>query len=302
MGRDNFLWLEGDMRVDERIRKAVVFLGRRVDGVRFVPYGTGFVAVTYDGDIAFQQIVTARHVIEDIDSDTIWARVNTHHGPAELLPLASDHCHFHPDDQVDVAVVPGVIPKDRFDILHIPSEEQQLTEEAIEQHSIGVGDEVFIAGMFVSRLGEARNLPIIRIGNIAAMPEEKIETELGYHDAYLIEARSIGGLSGSPVFVQMAPLRLLQGVVTPTEGSSQYLMGIALGHHRIETTQDSWELRSSECADDEDAERERLGRLIPLNSGIGIVLPTSYIIGAIRQDNLVQKRKEALMKGKGEGG
>jgi len=41
-------------------------------------------------------------------------------------------------------------------------------------------------------------------GNIAAMPEELIEVrDFGMMQAYLVESRSLGGISGSPVFVHV---------------------------------------------------------------------------------------------------
>jgi hypothetical protein len=55
----------------------------------------------------------------------------------------------------------------------------------------------------VQRAGSTRNIPIVRTGVIAAMPaidEPFVRKGEEYH-AYLAEMRSIGGLSGSPVFV-----------------------------------------------------------------------------------------------------
>ena len=72
----------------------------------------------------------------------------------------------------------------------------------IEAKNLGVGDEVFIAGLFTRAIGQARNLPIIRMGTVAMMPDEKILFHKKMIDAYLIESRSIGGLSGSPVFIR----------------------------------------------------------------------------------------------------
>ena len=44
-------------------------------------------------------------------------------------------------------------------------------------------------------------MPIVRQGCLAMMLSEQIQTDLeGFADIYLIEARFIGGISGSPVF------------------------------------------------------------------------------------------------------
>ena len=76
-----------------------------------------------------------------------------------------------------------------------------MTEKVIKENEIEVGEEVFVTGLFSHHHGQSKNIPIVRVGNISAMPEEKIQTKEHLMDAYLIEARSIGGLSGSPVFV-----------------------------------------------------------------------------------------------------
>jgi len=66
-----------------------------------------------------------------------------------------------------------------------------------------VGDEVFLAGLFTEVKETTKNIPIVRIGNLAMMPGEKIPFKDGrLIEAYLVESRSIGGLSGSPVFIR----------------------------------------------------------------------------------------------------
>jgi len=76
-------------------------------------------------------------------------------------------------------------------------------EYEIKKANIGAGDEVFIAGLFTKITETSKNIPIVRIGNLAMMPGEKIPFKDGrLIDAYLVESRSLGGLSGSPVFVR----------------------------------------------------------------------------------------------------
>jgi hypothetical protein len=74
-----------------------------------------------------------------------------------------------------------------------------VTPEIIAQHGIGLGDEVVIAGLFTQRHGRDRNLPILRGGLLASMPNEPLFDErTGFqYNAYIVEVRSIGGLSGS---------------------------------------------------------------------------------------------------------
>ena len=46
-----------------------------------------------------------------------------------------------------------------------------ITYQDIYDHNIGVGDEIAIIGAFFPRIGETKNIPIVRIGTISAMPE-----------------------------------------------------------------------------------------------------------------------------------
>src|SRR5206468_3965471 len=68
-------------------------------------------------------------------------------------------------------------------------------------------------GLFTQRHGTQKNIPIVRIANIAAMPEEPLQDENSgkEYSAYLIEARSIGGLSGSPVFMALKKSGITMG-------------------------------------------------------------------------------------------
>ncbi len=124
---------------------------------------------------------------------------------------------FHPDQAngiefVDVAVAPISFNRDvavapisfnrDVDFARITIRMFANSQSMIDEQ-IGLGDDIAIVGLFTNHIGRTRNEPIVRIGNICAMPKDKIVTELGNMYGYLIEARSIGGLSGSPVFAYM---------------------------------------------------------------------------------------------------
>ena len=55
--------------------------------------------------------------------------------------------------------------------------ERFATDSVIEKEGIGIGDEIFITGLFGYHPGAKKNIPIVRIGHIAAIPEEPIKTE-----------------------------------------------------------------------------------------------------------------------------
>jgi hypothetical protein len=99
------------------------------------------------------------------------------------------------------------------------------------------------------------------------MPHEKVSTRIGEIDAYLIEARSIGGLSGSPVFVN--PTGVRHGSLTITEGPQLFLLGLVHGHFDSEFMP-------------LDAVADGPGKS-GINMGIGIVVPVEKIIEVINQ-------------------
>jgi hypothetical protein len=152
---------------------------------------------------------------------------------------------------------PKIIPTSTF-----------LTDEVIKARNIGTGDEVFMTGLFAYLEETEKNLPIVRMGNIALMPDEPIATKFGKTDAYLIEARSLGGLSGSPAFVH------------PWQGDRFYLLGLMHGH---------WDTPNevSEVPVVQDA----VGNTESVNVGIAIVVPAKKILEVLDHPELVAERE-----------
>ena len=272
------------LHVSERTRKCVVFLGFLDEGGNFHPKGTGFVVSCQEHGGKWLHLVTAQHVILKIQefSEDVAIRYNLREGGIDGALAHVSEWYYHPDagNFIDVAVIPfdsslGI------DYSYIPIESDFVTEEVIDNLKMDTGDDIFVTGLFHSHYGKGKNIPIVRTGNIAAMPEEPVHTKSGYIDAYLIEGRSIGGLSGSPVFFQPAPFRTIDGVVTPTEGKTHYLLGLVHGHFDVKEIID--------IAQD-DAEYAKNNKL---HSGIAIVTPAEKIIETIMQPDLKKKREEA---------
>ena len=263
--------LEASMRVTDGVRKTVVFVGVAHDS-GFEPYGTAFIMINRDGDVGYQTIVTAKHVIETIKAHGkkfIHLRVNTYDNGPRILTSSIDEWLDHPDRGVDVSVCPSVIDREQFDILNLLTDGPGIMNDMIiAEKNIGIGNEIFVAGMFIQRIGEGKNIPIVRHGTIAAMPEEKIETAYGYHDAYLVELRSLGGLSGSPVFVQIPPVNHVNGKVEFAQGHVEYLIGMLLGHSNLQDPRDAIEIKNPNRKTENDA--ENVIAQVPLNTGIAV--------------------------------
>ena len=107
-----------------------------------------------------------------------------------------------------------------------------VTKELIQQHDIGVGEEAFSVGRLVDHDGKQKHTPVVRFGNIAEMPTEAIKQDDGHmQESYLVEGRSVGGYSGSPVFMFIPPwaIRLGKGVVESRQYGPWFL-GVNWGH------------------------------------------------------------------------
>jgi hypothetical protein len=278
------------VRVPDEMLKCVVFLGYQLPGRVEVAAGTGFYVSRLAGKWRFTYLVTAKHVIDGIRArgvSEVFIRYNLRTGGAEWFATPLSSWVSHPDEyEVDLAVAPIGIPEGT-DHLTFPLE-SAVTDRVIEEQGIGIGDEVFLTGLFVHHQGMHRNCPIVRIGNIAAMPEEPIEVRaFGNMDAYLIEARSIGGISGSPVFVQPGTPQLAsEDPSCSGTGRSKlvlyqrplYLLGLMHGHYV--TNSDAIDLAS-----DDALSRERI------NVGIAIIVPATKILETVSQES-VRKREE----------
>jgi hypothetical protein len=146
--------------------------------------------------------VTNRHVIAS-GANTIW--LNTKMGTIDTIDPDPRHWYCHPDGD-DIAVTPIRVNNAEHLYNNLALDRDFLTKGLITEYNIGIGDETFVVGRFISHEGKQRNLPTARFGNIAQMPLEPIIDNGFAQESFLIEARSIGGYSGSPVFVYVDPL------------------------------------------------------------------------------------------------
>lgn len=124
----------------------------------------------------FAYLVTAKHTADVIKGSPFYIRVNLRNGTAEDVEMNRQGqpivWYTHPTDpDADVAVVPVTIPEE-VDTLCLPSS-MIIGEAKREELRIGIGDEVFMIGLFAHLKGKTKNVPISRVGNIAMFPEER---------------------------------------------------------------------------------------------------------------------------------
>ena len=220
-------------------KKAVTFifpadlqgqLLRDKDG-RPVPWGTGFFVQVKSEDqkSVYGYLVTAKHVLRDEhgkDYERVFVRLNKKDGDAEyerldLVQNGRRVAFTHPDQSVDLAVVPVLPDQSVFDFKTIP-EDMLTTQETFNEFNIGEGTDIFFVGLFTTYFGEHKNNPIIRFGHVAMLPDDPIDW-IDYEGQprqraklYLVETGSYGGNSGSPVFFWLGADR------SPKQG---YLLG-----------------------------------------------------------------------------
>lgn len=315
------------MNVPPDIRKCVAFLGRDTDrGKRWC--ATGFFAVVRpsceDEDAVAQPwhiyLITARHVIDGIrnvsPNGKIFIRLNLTSGGIKIVESCIDDWKFHATREVDAAAL--LAPNSWLEELDFAMVTKELVADdvVIKEHEIGPGQDVFIAGLFINHYGQHRNIPIIRVGNIAAMPEEKVSmkldgmTKISAH-AYLIESRSIKGLSGSPVFtyrdtwggpqigeLSSTPYSIGESTTISTGATigtgtmwinetplittgrpSYYWLGLVHGHWEAE-------LVSSDVEDIDDEIKEYV------NTGIAIVVPATDVWEVLDHPDFVEHREK----------
>lgn len=264
------------MRVPDRLLTCAGFVSLAGSEPQYI--GTTFiVGVAGKWGNTYTHAVTAKHVAECVDGKRYMIGVNFKDG--EMGWFGSKlKWWYHPteSDTVDAAVT-VFTSTPRMDVDYIP-ETAFATDKRIKQYAIGVGDEVNVVGLFTMFYGSKKHIPIVRTGNIAMMPSDKLPVNGGETEVYLVEGRSIGGLSGSPVFVRhtvtMQAMATDTGQPQPISGVSQlHLLGLMRGH---------WDLKLGVDALQAEA----------VNMGIAIVIPAQKIVEVLYHPELVALREE----------
>jgi hypothetical protein len=241
-------------------------------------------------------LVTARHVIEQLSLGEWVLRANVQQGGLFEFRGGKDYkWWFHPSeaDSVDVAVTPlPRVPDHEYLAI---AESMFLDDRTIAETGIGVGDDVYMTGLFNRVRGRSRNLPIVRMGNISLIPDAgelvpgvKMQGRGVDADVYLIEARSLGGLSGSPAFVRTTVemdvavwrdgLERKASCLAPGE---TFLLGLVHGH---------WEVHKEDINESHPRFLKKTDK-DAVNMGIAIVVPAKKIREVLYHPELVEMRR-----------
>jgi hypothetical protein len=296
-------WVYGDpsadMRVPRELIDCVCYLCTKVHG-EWKYGGTAFFVSYPPSDaraVGWREhlyVVTARHSLKEIEKlgGEVCLRINTTDGGAQIIIPRAEW--FYPDsDSSDAAVLPWRLLVTQG--LHFKCVEYNsfatFTYPGMPGRGVGVGDDLLITGLFSMHYGSQRNYPIARAGILAALPDEPLVDEKtgGSYDAYLAEVRSIGGLSGSPVFIVHRPPNQrieVPGTLTGFFGpkyetvvaapSAFYLLGLMRSHWIIDT-----------------GPLKPLYKELPeLNMGIAVVTPIKEVTQVLESEKLKELRLE----------
>lgn len=286
------------MRIPDELLNNVCFICVKVQGGKnageYQAFGTAFFVVVDEDNWAFSYLATAKHLLDEarrLGYTTLYARINKIDGSSAHVNLGAIDNWIHINEEkngTDLAMLAIVPDHEVFDYTQIPTN-MMLTRKEIEYRNIGAGDELFVTGLFTLQTGKIRNIPIVRTGIISAMPQEPLVTKKGQkYFAFLAEMRSIGGLSGSPVFVHLSRHRVYNSKIEDGADWRFFLLGLVRGH---------WELKRDFTTDTDLQENDvHLGfnKGENLNVGIAIVTPAEYLLEMLMNPKIVEMRKREI--------
>lgn len=306
------------MRIPDFIKDCVVYLctcDKSADDEEiYTPRCTAFfLDFRADGDpVGFQYLITAWHSIIEAGERKLFVRANTKKCKHAIYHLPETFKWVtRPVTEgkvIDVAIASCPVPEDST-VIPVPLGalmfDPSITGTGIRGSEIGVGDEVFITGLFGRKKGDNKNLPIVRAGTIAMMPEDgepirNVEIGRGSGikgdmDAVLIEARSISGISGSPVFVRPTVSCELN-LMTPDGAKPVRLSGIGGWIFLLGLVHGHWDIKPQD-KNDVDPPRPMIEDE-QVNTGIAIVVPAISITQVLFSEELRAMREEATKKHK----
>jgi hypothetical protein len=271
------------LRIPRFLEECVCFVCL-MDGKNWKYGGTGLI-IAYPSDvvdISHLYVITARHLIDDAKRNRLGVslRLNKKDGGVSFIETTVRDWMF-PETSADIAIIQMDFSSADFDQCAFPFE-GFATADVLGKY-VGMGTEVFALGLFDKHRGQERNLPIFRSGNVASIPREPLHDRKRnkVYSAYLVELRSIGGLSGSPVFAfyQKGSMRPKPVDFSPFIHGIM-LLGLIRGH---------W-----------DEKWQRVDKSLPeresVNVGIAVVTPIQEIVTVLEGKGLTKSRSAKKQK------
>jgi len=174
--------------------------GRNAEGTGFLVSWPAWVNGEHVGNHYYA--VTNRHIVDPKGSNSPVIRLNAKSGVPDFIRLTTDDWHYF-DAGDDVAVADIALDWDLHDVALI-DEFLFANHQWMEEHSVGVGDDVFMMGLFIDNEVQTHNVPKARFGHISMMAHQAAPVRQPHgtnNSSIIVDMHSRSGFSGSPVFV-----------------------------------------------------------------------------------------------------
>lgn len=275
------------MRLADNALNCVTFIaGKNPRTGKFQFIATGFFVKYIDAQgCGDSYLITAKHAAEQIEGSPFQIRIGD-----QPITMENVRWYYHKDRSVDVAVTP-YMPFPVGDVVRFPGK-HFLTEPKIKTKRIGPGDQAYAVGLYRLHPGKTKNRVVVHTGHIAMMPDpvERFSIKNWPHpiEGYAVEAQTLDGLSGSPVFVRRSiKVAPLENVGPPLAYGAVFLLGL-------------WVAAWSGIPDDElrkDIEKkERKAKqqagAIRVPAGMGVVAPAYHIRDVLELPKLQKMRRD----------
>lgn len=246
-------------RIDDDVLDCGIYLyGSEEDALEGEKYGgSGFlvgVPFGYDRDDFSPNDAPTGHHLYAVTNEHVARcnpviRLSTKSGELRAIGLFGDWVNHQDGD--DLSVAPIGLNRDLFKFKFVSLVGSTfITEKLFDRLGLGPGDETFMVGRFIGRDERQSNVPVVRFGHISGSKPEPIrqDKDRGYYEqeSFLVECHSVGGSSGSPVFVWIpqerafkstfhspdpnVEKRLTSFMRTAKLTPSEFLLGIDWGH------------------------------------------------------------------------
>jgi len=198
-----YVWENSVPRIADGFLQCAVYIYGSLEDAQLGEHqgGSGFLThVSFENNPDWSEVyvVTNRHVV--LKAKTPVVRMNRKDGNVECFPTELSAWKL-PQDGDDIAVLPIRFRYHEVRYWSI-SEKLFLNDSIVASEDVGIGDEAFMVGRFISHEGREKNSPSLRFGTIAMMATERIASPYGIdQESFLVEVRSLPGYSGSAVFL-----------------------------------------------------------------------------------------------------
>jgi len=183
----------------EQIKKTVVFIGKITKEGKPQFYATGVLVLIKK----IFHLITAKHVVYDTKSKSFkdggaFVFLNLKQGGVishsinEVKNKYKVNWIFHPDEKVDIAIIPFALNPKTTDVKTIPENLFLTIDRLFELYDI------FFLSYQPGIEPQEKISPIIRSGSISLINDDK---------TFYIDGAAFPGNSGSPVFLKPSPIR-----------------------------------------------------------------------------------------------